>query len=229
MKILLIEDEANVVSFLRRGLTEAGHEVSVAMDGITAWDMLQESVPDIAIMDIMLPGMNGVELSRKIRHAKIQVPIIMLTALGTSENIVTGLNAGADDYLVKPFKFSELIARIGAIVRRSTQTLGTDGFALQIEDLTVDTRGKLVTRGNEKINLTATEYNVLEYLVRHQGRVLSRNEILDNVWGINFDMNTNVVDVYINYLRRKLEKKGRPRLIHTVVGMGYVVRNEETS
>lgn len=229
MKILLVEDEANVISFLRRGLMEASHEVSVAMDGTTAWDMLQETVPDIIIMDIMLPGMNGVELCRKIRHAKIPVPILMLTALGTSENIVTGLNAGADDYLVKPFKFSELQARIGAIMRRSTQSLGTDGLTLQIEDLMVDTRGKQVTRGDEKINLTATEYNVLEYLVRHQGRVLSRNEILESVWGINFDMNTNVVDVYINYLRRKLEKKGKPKLIHTVVGMGYVLRNEEKS
>ena len=229
MKILLVEDEANVISFLRRGLMEASHEVSVAMDGTTAWDMLQETVPDIIIMDIMLPGINGVELCRKIRHAKIQVPILMLTALGTSENIVTGLNAGADDYIVKPFKFTELRARIGAIMRRSTQSIGNDGLTLQIEDLSVDTRGKQVTRNGEKINLTATEYNVLEYLVRHQGRVLSRNEILENVWGINFEMNTNVVDVYINYLRRKLEKKGKPKLIHTVVGMGYVLRNEEKS
>ena len=229
MKILLVEDEANVISFLRRGLIEANHEVSVAMDGITAWEMLQENLPDMIIMDIMLPGMNGVELCRKIRHAKMQVPILMLTALGTSENIVTGLNAGADDYLVKPFKFSELLARIGAITRRTTQAIGTDGFTLQIEDLSVDTRGKQVTRGGDKINLTATEYNVLEYLMRHQGRVLSRTEILESVWGINFEMNTNVVDVYINYLRRKIEKNNRPKLIHTVVGMGYVLRNEDTA
>ncbi|MBT1703914.1 response regulator transcription factor [Chryseosolibacter indicus] len=225
MKILLVEDEPNVVSFVRRGLMEAGHEVSVAMDGTTAWQMIQNDVPDIIILDIMLPGINGVELCRKIRSNNINTSIIMLTALGTSENVVTGLESGADDYIIKPFKFSELLARIGAVTRRASGS-GSQGSTIVINDLTINTRGKTVLRGEEKINLTATEYNLLEFLARNKGRVFSRAEILERVWDINFEMNTNVVDVYINYLRRKVDKQSDKKLIHTVVGMGYVLREE---
>lgn len=227
MKILLVEDEPNVVSFVRRGLMEASHDVSVAMDGTTAWQMIQNDIPDIIILDIMLPGMNGVELCRKIRNNNIDVCIIMLTALGTSENVVTGLESGADDYIIKPFKFSELLARIGAVTRRASGNNNTNqGSSIVIDDLTINTRGKTVLRGDEKINLTATEYNLLEFLARNKGRVFSRAEILERVWDINFEMNTNVVDVYINYLRRKVDKQGCKKLIHTVIGMGYVLREE---
>ena len=226
MKILLIEDEPNVISFVRRGLIEAEHEVSVAMDGITGLEMIYASPPDIILLDIMLPGINGIDLCRKVRSQKISVPIIMLTALGSSENIVAGLETGADDYVVKPFKFSELLARISAVTRRSSAGGIQNGFLLTLDNLSVDTRGKIVTRGDEKINLTATEYNLLEFLIRNQGRVFTRLEILDRVWDINFDTNTNVVDVYINYLRRKIDKQGYKRLIHTVVGMGYVLRED---
>lgn len=225
MKVLLVEDEPNVVSFIRRGLIEANHEVSVAMDGVTAWQMIQANTPDIIILDIMLPSMNGIELCRKIRSQQIQTSIIMLTALGTSENVVTGLDSGADDYMVKPFKFSELLARMSAVTRRGTSQAPTD--TIMIDDLVIDTRGKIVKRGDDRINLTAKEYNLLEFLARNKGRVFTRMEILERVWDINFEMNTNVVDVYINYLRRKVDKQREKKLIQTVVGMGYVLREEE--
>jgi DNA-binding response OmpR family regulator len=226
MKIMVVEDEPNVVSFVRRGLMEAGHEVSVSMDGQTAWHMIQLEVPDIILLDIMLPGMNGIELCRKIRSNKIAVPIIMLTALGTSENVVTGLESGADDYVVKPFKFTELMARILAVSRRTSGNLEQSSI-ITVDDLTIDTRGKTVTRKNEKISMTATEYNLLEFLARNKGRVFSRAEILERVWDIQAELNTNVVDVYINYLRRKIDKLHDHKLIHTVVGMGYVLREEQ--
>lgn len=226
MKILLIEDEPGVVSFVRRGLMEASHEVSVAMDGVTGFQMIQSNPPDIILLDVMLPGMNGIELCRKVRKEKITIPIIMLTALGTSENVVTGLETGADDYVVKPFKFTELLARISAVVRRSSGNADQQTSTLNVGDLSVDTRGKFAVRGDEKITLTATEYNLLEFLARNKGRVFTRLEILEKVWDINFDTNTNVVDVYINYLRRKIDKAGSKKLIHTVVGMGYVMREE---
>lgn len=229
MKILLIEDEPNVISFVRRGLMEAHHEVSVAMDGVTGFQMIQANQPDIILLDVMLPGMNGIELCRKVRSQKINIPIIMLTALGTSENVVAGLETGADDYVVKPFKFTELLARISAVTRRAAGNTAQNVYMLTVDDLAVDTRGKLVMRSGEKINLTATEYNLLEFLVRNKGRVFSRMEILEQVWDINFDTSTNVVDVYINYLRRKIDKQGYKKLIHTVVGMGYVLREDNES
>ncbi|HTJ50526.1 MAG TPA: response regulator transcription factor [Cyclobacteriaceae bacterium] len=225
MKILLVEDEPNVASFVRRGLMEANHEVSLAMDGTTAWQMIQTNTPDVIILDVMLPGMNGIEICRKVRSENIPTSIIMLTALGTSENVVTGLDFGADDYIVKPFKFSELLARISAVTRRASAA-PINAAVLTIGDLMIDTRGKIVTRAGEKVSLTATEYKLLEFLVRNKGRVFSRIEILENVWDINFEMNTNVVDVYINYLRRKIDKVSSQKLIHTVVGMGYVLREE---
>lgn len=226
MKILLVEDEPNVISFVRRGLMEARHEVSVAMDGLTGLQMIQSALPDVVLLDVMLPGMNGVELCRKVRSQNMSVPIIMLTALGTSENIVMGLETGADDYITKPFKFTELLARIAAVVRRSHGKNAVDSTVVHIDDLTLDTVGKLVARSGERINLTATEYNLLEFLVRNRGRVFSRLEILEKVWDINFNTNTNVVDVYINHVRRKIDRPGAKKLIHTVVGMGYVLRED---
>jgi DNA-binding response OmpR family regulator len=227
MNILLVEDEPNVISFVRQGLTEAGHEVSVAMDGVTGLQMVRSAAPDIVLLDIMLPGMNGVELCRTLRREKISTPVIMLTALGTSDNVVSGLENGADDYVVKPFKFAELLARIMAVTRRTAGTTSTPGYLLTIDDLTVDTRGKTVTRGGERITLTAKEYSLLEFLLRHRDQVFTRAQILERVWDINFDPSTNVVDVYINYVRRKIDREGSRRLIHTVVGIGYVLREEQ--
>jgi DNA-binding response OmpR family regulator len=206
-------------------LIEANHEVSVAMDGVTAWQMIQANTPDLIILDIMLPSMNGIELCRKIRSQQISTSIIMLTALGTSENVVTGLDSGADDYMIKPFKFSELLARMSAVTRRAAGQAAPD--IITIDDLTIDTRGKSVKRGDDRIVLTAKEYNLLEFLARNKGRVFTRTEILERVWDINFDMNTNVVDVYINYLRRKVDKQRDNKLIQTVVGIGYVLREQQ--
>jgi DNA-binding response OmpR family regulator len=226
MKILIIEDEVNVASFIMRGFQEEGHSATIAMDGATGLQMMMDHTFDLVILDLMLPGINGMEVCRRIREDNSDIPIIMLTALGTTENIVSGLNAGADDYIVKPFKFSELFARIEAIKRR-TQKNNPKNSVLKFSNLEINTSNKTVKRGEEKITLTATEFKLLEYLMINQGRVLSRASILENVWDINFDMNTNVVDVYINYLRKKIDKGFEEKLIHTVVGMGYVLRKED--
>jgi len=226
MNILIVEDETNVASFIHRGLSEEGYNPSLAMDGQTALDMILNHQYDVLILDIMLPGMNGMDLCRKIRAMGIEVPVIMLTALGATENIVSGLQTGADDYLVKPFKFAELLARIEAVVRRSTKNPNS-GKLLLIDSLEIDTLAKIVKREGIIINLTATEYKLLEYLTINRGIVLSREQILGNVWDINFDMNTNVVDVYINYLRKKIDKNFSTKLIHTIVGMGYTLRKNQ--
>ena len=228
MKILIIEDEAPVVSFIRRGLIEAGHDVIVAMDGNTGFQMAQSEEINAVLLDVMLPGMNGIELCRKMRENKITTPVIMLTALGMTENIVNGLNNGADDYLVKPFKFAELLARLTAVTRRE-KVPPVENTVMKMEDIVLDTRSKITTRNNIKVDLTATEYKLLEFMMKHEGRVLSRAELLENVWDVHFDMNTNVVDVYINYLRKKIDKNHGKKLIHTVVGMGYVMRSEDES
>jgi DNA-binding response OmpR family regulator len=225
MKILVVEDEPAVVSFIRRGLIEAGHEVLVAMDGNTGFEMAQSDSINIILLDVMLPGINGVDLCRKLREKKITTPLIMLTALGMTENIVNGLNNGADDYLIKPFKFTELLARIAAVSRRG-QAIPSSAHLLKVADIVLDTRSKKVSRNDTVIDLTATEFKLLEFMLQHEGRVLSRSELLDHVWGVNFDMNTNVVDVYINYLRKKIDKNHEQKLIHTVIGMGYVLRSE---
>lgn len=225
MKILLVEDEPNVVSLIKRGLADNGHEISVAMDGWSGLQMTSDHDFDLIILDIMLPGINGVEICRSIRKQNEQVPIMMLTALGTTENIVTGLDSGADDYLVKPFKLAELSARVRTLTRRSKNTQAP-GSLLQIADLELDTVSKTVRRNNKPLNLTATEYRLLEFLLKNQRRVLSRIEILEHVWDIDFNLGTNVVDVYVNYLRKKIDKTGSSKLIHTVVGMGYVMREQ---
>ncbi|HEY8918865.1 MAG TPA: response regulator transcription factor [Chitinophaga sp.] len=225
MKILLVEDEPNVVSLIKRGLADNGYEISVAMDGSSGLQMANGHDFDLIILDIMLPGINGVEICRSIRKQNEQVPIMMLTALGTTENIVTGLDSGADDYLVKPFKLAELSARVRTLTRRSKNTQGP-GSLLQIADLELDTVSKTVRRNNKPLNLTATEYRLLEFLLKNQRRVLSRIEILEHVWDIDFNLGTNVVDVYVNYLRKKIDKTGSSKLIHTVVGMGYVMREQ---
>lgn len=223
MKVLLIEDEVNVASFIQRGLTEAGYEVTVAMDGVSGLSIATNHEFTVILLDVMLPGMNGLELCRKLRMINQQVPVIMLTALGSTENIVTGLDTGADDYLVKPFKLAELLARIRSLTRRQPQQ-PSDSSVLVIDDLIVDTSAKTVKRNFKPIALTATEYRLLEFMMRNQRKVLSRVEILEQVWGIDFNMGTNVVDVYVNYLRKKIDKGYNTKLIHTVIGMGYIMK-----
>ena len=224
MKLLIVEDEPNLLSIIRKGLSEKNNEVSVALDGTTSLEMILNHNFDVFILDIMLPDINGIEICRRLRAAKNFVPILLLTALGTTENIVTGLNSGADDYLVKPFKFSELEARISALARRSSQEHKPNDL-IKIDDLEIDSRAKSVKRNGELIQLTAKEFKLLSYLARHSETILSREKILDNVWDINFDMNTNVVDVYINYLRNKIDKPYQNKLIHTIKGLGYIIKS----
>ncbi|MFC5681597.1 response regulator transcription factor [Flavobacterium sp. MAHUQ-51] len=224
MKLLIVEDEPNLLSILRKGLSEKDNDVSVALDGTTALEMISNTNFDVIVMDIMLPDSNGIDICRRLRAEKNFVPILLLTALGTTENIVTGLNSGADDYLVKPFKFSELEARIAALARRSTQEHRPNSL-IQIEDLEIDNRAKSVKRKGEIIQLTAKEFNLLYYLASNTGKILSRENILENVWDINFDMNTNVVDVYINYLRNKIDKPYPVKLIQTIKGLGYIIKS----
>ncbi|AWI24700.1 response regulator transcription factor [Flavobacterium pallidum] len=223
MRLLIVEDEPNLLSVIRKGFTEKGHNLSAAMDGRTALEMLGEYTFDAVILDIMLPDTNGLEICRRLRSVQNFVPILLLTALGSTENIVTGLNAGADDYLPKPFRFTELEARVNALVRRSSQE-HKPIETITIEDLEVDFRAKTVKRDGSFIQLTAKEFLLLGYLVKNSGTILSRNLILDNVWDINFDLNTNVVDVYINYLRKKIDKPYEDKLIHTIKGLGYVIK-----
>lgn len=225
MKILLIEDTHDLISVIVRGLSDAKMEVSVAIDGLTGLEMAVNHDFDLVILDIMLPGLNGVQVCREIRKVKLNIPILMLTALATTENIVTGLDSGADDYMVKPFKFAELEARIRTLARRSNrEAMQLD--ILSISDLEINTSSKTASRNKTVINLTTTEYKLLEYLIKNQNKVLSRIQILENVWDIDFNMGTNVVDVYINYLRKKIDTNYPEKLIHTVFGMGYIMKTE---
>ncbi|PSL36043.1 response regulator transcription factor [Chitinophaga ginsengisoli] len=237
MKLLLIEDEPSVVSFIHRYLTEAGYDVSVAMDGQSGLQMATEHSFQLIILDVMLPGMNGIAVCKALRKQNDTTPILMLTALGSTENVVAGLDSGADDYLVKPFKQAELLARIRSLLRRNPDNAvntanvvvnnNHTANVLKVADLELDLNTKSASRYGENIVLTATEYRLLEYMMRNPRRVLSRMEILENVWGVDFNMNTKVVDVYVNYLRKKVNRKEQPALIQTVVGMGYMLKEEE--
>lgn len=224
MKILLVEDEQRVASFIRKGLEEQGIQVSQAFDGITGLNLALADTYDVIILDIVMPGMNGLELCKKMRveHGD-KTPILFLTALGTTNDIVDGLTTGADDYLTKPFKFRELLARVHALARRKVIT----NRKLAIYDLDLDTDAMEVNRGGKKIELTAREFRLLEYLMQNKNRVLSRTNILENVWDINHDLGTNVVDVYINYLRKKVDHDFQVPLIRTVIGMGYIIKDPD--
>lgn len=220
-KIILVEDEINIASFIERGLREFGHEVSVVYDGNAGWELLQNESFDLLILDIIMPGMNGLELCRMYRQRfGYHSPVVMLTALGTTDDIVKGLDAGADDYLVKPFSFQELEARIKALLRRSKEVPVQQ---LVCGNLILDCTLRRARRGNMDIDLTVKEYRLLEYFLLHQRAVLSRLTLLRDVWDKNFDTNTNVVDVYVNYLRAKIDKGFEDKLIHTVVGVGYMM------
>lgn len=225
MKILVVEDEADVVSVIRRTLDETGYEVSVAMDGNSGYQLAKANDFDLLVLDIMMPGMNGLELCRRLRSEKVNAPILMLTALNSTENIVAGLDSGADDYLPKPFHFNELLARIRSLIRRNNTETQPATRMLSAGELTLDPDAKLVFYNKTSVNLTATEFRLLEYFLRNKSRVVSRQDLLESVWGIDFNMSTNVVDVYVNYLRKKLDKAGAEKMIHTQVGMGYILKD----
>lgn len=229
MRILLVEDEPAVVSVISRGLTESGYEVSVAPDGLLGLEMSRSGEFVLIILDVMLPGMNGIEVCRQIRAEKNGTPILMLTALSTIDNVVMGLDSGADDYLTKPYKFQELEARIRSLVRRQAGGMQQPVVVrtpniLRLGELALNTDTRQASRNNRIFTLTATEYRLLEYLLANPRKVLSRADILEHVWGIDFNMNTKVVDVYINYLRKKINKDTEPEMIHTIVGHGYMLK-----
>jgi DNA-binding response OmpR family regulator len=225
MKILLVEDEPKVASFIKKGLEEQTYIVDQAYDGLMGKKLALTNEYDIIILDVILPSISGIELCKEIRKINTSVPILLLTALGTTEDKVIGLDAGADDYLTKPFKFMELLARIRALTRRKSNQATPS--ILSIADLEMDTGSKIVKRNGKIINLTAREFFLLEFFLRNKGRVLSRAEIAENIWEISFDTGTNIVDVYINYLRNKIDKGFSPKLIHTIIGMGYVLKIDE--
>jgi len=227
MKILIVENEQNISSFVQRGLIINGYETEICDDGLQAWEMLQSNIFDLIIADIMMPFMSGLELCDAYRQKfGYKTPIILLTALSTTDDIVKGLNAGADDYLTKPFKLAELVARIKALLRRSnTNVENQNSEVLRFSDLELNINTKQAIRNNKIINLTAKEYLLLEYFMKNPNRVISRQTILENVWDINFDTNTNVVDVYVNYIRNKIQPNAN-KLIHTVIGLGYILKEE---
>ncbi|MFC3559671.1 response regulator transcription factor [Pedobacter jamesrossensis] len=225
MNLLIVEDEPSIISVVSRGLTDEGFTVSIAPDGLIGKQMALENNFDLIMLDIMLPGINGLELCKIIKEQKPNTPIIMLTALGTTENVVNGLDNGADDYLIKPFKFAELFARIRTLLRRYSGVATLDQI-INIADLQVNLSAKTVKRNNQEIILTATEYRLLEFMAKNKSKILSRIDILESVWDIDFNLGTNVVDVYVNYLRKKIDKNSDQKLIHTAVGLGYVLKDK---
>ena len=225
MRILVVEDEVKVVEFLKMGLSEAGYEVEAAFDGLMGLRLATSKTFDLIILDVILPGMNGFDVCRKIREKNVSIPILMLTALGTTDDKLDGFSAGADDYLVKPFEFMELLARIKALSKRSSAGYMT-GNSLTVADLELNLNKKTALRGNHTIELTAKEYTLLEFLMRNKGRVVSRSEIAEKVWEITFDTGTNVVDVYINLLRKKVDRDFDHKLIQTRIGLGYTIDSD---
>lgn len=224
-RILLVEDEQKIADTLKLGLTEDGYYVEVAYDGSIAWKVFQTQPFDLVVLDINLPGINGYELCKKIRNKNTHVPVIMLTALSALSDKIEGYDAGADDYIIKPFEFKELLMKIRVLLKRTTNQNIPVGTILKAADLEMNLDSKEVKRGNTIINLTAKEFQLLEYLMRNKNRVVSRSDIAVNVWDIDFDTNTNVIDVYINYVRNKVDKKFNQKLIHTQVGMGYILKD----
>ena len=223
-KIGLAEDDTKISSLIKTGLEACNYIVDTYFDGTEALFRFQEQKYDLIILDIMMPGMNGIALCRELRKTHPYLPILMLTALGSIDDKVTGLNSGADDYLLKPFHFKELLARIEALLRRGS-TPSVNQHILSFADITIDTSSKVVQRDGTSIELTAKEYSLLELFLKNPNRLLSRQYIAENVWDITFDTGTNVIDVYINFLRKKIDKGFETRLIHTKIGMGYILKS----
>lgn len=223
-KILLVEDEQKIADTLKLGLIENGYHVEVAYDGTIGWKIFQTHAFDLVVLDINLPGINGYDLCKKIRGKNGQVPVIMLTALSSMNDKIEGYDAGADDYIIKPFEFRELLMKIRALLRRSLSQQVPMGNILTADDLEMNLDSKEVSRNGQPIQLTAKEFQLLEYLLRNKNKVVSRADIAIHVWDIDFDTNTNVIDVYINYLRNKVDKPFDEKLIQTQVGMGYILK-----
>jgi DNA-binding response OmpR family regulator len=225
MNVLIVEDDASVARFLRQAASEAGYEATVEEDGLRALTVAQATRFDLILLDVMLPGLNGFEVCRRLRASGVTTLILIITARDSTEDKVEGLDAGADDYIAKPFKVVELLARMRALLRRAS----TPSAQLKVADLTLDPVTRQATRQGKTITLSATEYTLLEYLMRHANRVLARATILEHVWEYDFGGSDNVLDVYIMYLRNKIDKGASKRLIHTVRGIGFRLGDEDTA
>jgi len=223
-RILLVEDEQRIADTLRFGLKEQGFEVEVAYDGNLGYKLFQSLAFNLIVLDINLPGINGYELCKLIRSSNPEIPVIMLTALNSLEEKIEGYDAGADDYIIKPFEFTELLMKIRVLLRRSGNPLVPVGTILRADDLVMNLDAREVSRNGNVINLTAKEFQLLEFLLRRKNKVVSRADIAINVWDIDFDTNTNIIDVYINYVRNKVDKPYEKKLIQTQVGMGYILK-----
>jgi len=223
MRILVVEDETKVGSFIRRALEEESYAVDLCADGARGLELARDSSYDLIILDVMLPGMTGLQILETLRKEKLKTPVLIVTARAQVDQRVKGLDAGADDYLTKPFAIEELLARVRALLRRGA---GEGTGVLQIEDLMLNPATREVTRGGQRIELTSKEYGLLEYFMRNSGRVLTRPMIAEHVWNLDFDTFTNVIDVYVNYLRNKIDRGRERKLIHTIRGSGYVLKEE---
>ena len=223
-KLLIVEDEKKIANALKKGLSENGYHVEMAFDGLIGRKLFLSHSYDLVILDINLPGLNGYELCKTIRNHNQQVPVIMLTALSSTEDKIEGFDAGADDYVIKPFEFKELLVRIRALLKRTMYQQLPTGNILKVGGLEMNLDTKEVKREGQQILLTAKEFQLLEYFMRNRNRVLSRADIAESVWDIDFDTKTNVIDVYVHYLRNKIDKHFSTRLIHTQVGMGYILK-----
>ena len=221
MKILIVEDETKVASFIKKGLEESHYEADIAYDSVFAEKLARQYKYDLFILDLIIPGTGGLELCKKFKMTFPGIPVLMLTALGTTEDKLAGFDAGANDYLLKPFEFRELLARVKVLIKSADYPRETSN-KIFVADLELDLDRKAARRGNSFIELTAKEFSLLEYFMRNTGRVLSRNDIAEKVWEANFEFSTNVVDVYVNFLRKKIDKGYDKKLIHTKVGFGYI-------
>jgi heavy metal response regulator len=223
MRILVVEDEIKVAKFIKQGLEEEGYAVDWAADGQEGLTLARDRVHDLIVLDLNLPKMDGIQVLQALRQAKVKIPVLLLTVRAMIEDKVLGLDAGADDYLTKPFSFQELLARIRALRRRRQEM---EPVLLQVADLTLDPARRLVRRGADKIDLSTKEFTLLDYFMRNPGRVLTRTMIAEHVWDYDFDTATNVIDVYVNFLRKKIDANREPKLIHTVRGVGYVLQGD---
>jgi heavy metal response regulator len=223
MRILVVEDEQKVASFVKKGLEEEGYAVDIAADGEEGLAMALAGVHDLIVLDIRLPKLDGLQVLQALRRDTVTAPVLLLTVRATIEDKVLGLDAGADDYLTKPFAFQELVARVRALLRRRVEA---DPTVLQIGDLRLDPARRTVSREGERIDLTAREFALLDYFMRNPGRVLTRTMIAEHVWDYSFDTSTNIIDVYVNYLRKKIDAGRASKLLHTVRGVGYVMKAE---
>lgn len=226
MTILIIEDDQRVAELVQRGLEEQGFSPTLAYDGLSGKKLALQNHYDLIITDIVLPKIDGLDLCKQIRESRPNTPIIMLTALGTTDDKVEGFDAGADDYLVKPFEMRELLVRIRVLLKRHNTAANSSGFVLRFADLEMNLHTKIVKRSGREINLTPKELKLLEYMMQHPERVLSRTEIAEKVWDTHFDTGTNFIDVYINYLRKKIDRDFDKKLIHTKSGMGFIFKAE---